>query len=107
MDHAIYFSLFRLDTLAHYLFSQGKLIPIKKLMTRFRSFDDLISYPQAGSFAKYLYEEYGVEIVARIWRDGEQAIEATPGKRIDELERNWLDRIQATDIIQVRYNTRD
>jgi len=82
-----------LHAAASYLLAQHQLVPLADLLRRFNHFPELVTYPEAGSFVKFLYEAYGVDTVKQIWSEGAAAIPRIIGKSIDALEREWHDRI--------------
>ena len=82
-----------LHAVASYLLEQRQLVPLADLLRRFNQYPDLVTYPEAGSFVKFLYETYGLGTVKQIWSGGAAAIPHITGKSIDALERDWHDRI--------------
>ncbi len=51
---------YNIDEIAAHLNSRDELIPLDSLARRFRSYDDLVAYLQAGSFVGYVLERYGL-----------------------------------------------
>jgi hypothetical protein len=49
-----------IDEIVAYAERQGELIPLDSLARKFRSYDDLAAYLQAGSFIGYIKEAYGL-----------------------------------------------
>jgi hypothetical protein len=49
------------------------------------------TYPELGSFIKFLHDRYGVESVRKIWQGGSRSIPQVLGKPLAELERDWHD----------------
>jgi hypothetical protein len=78
-----------LHAVASYLLEQRQLVPLADLLRRFNEYPELVTYPEAGSFVKFLYETYGLDTVKRIWSGGAPAIPRIMGKSIDALEREW------------------
>jgi len=92
---------YSLHGLCKYLMEKHTLVPLKSLITKFNSYNDLITYPQAGSFVKFLYENYSSEIVKGVWKKGWHSIPAITGKDLDMLEQEWhtiLNEIEFTNI---------
>lgn len=60
---------------------EGRLIPIADLLetTDFRRFDDNVTYPEAGSFIRHLIDEYGLDKMLELFRNG------SPGQAESEL----------------------
>jgi len=89
------------DVAVQNLQDEGTLLPLPSLVatTNFRTRDDLISYPQAGSFVKFLVETYGLAEFRQVYTttpinpdaatfDG--LLERTYKKDLAELEAEWL-----------------
>ncbi len=51
---------------------EGRLIGIAELLesSDFRRFDDNVTYPEAGSFIRYLIDEYGLDKMLELFRNG-------------------------------------
>ncbi len=92
-----------LHALAHHLDGKDRLLSLDDLIERFRRHDDLITYPEAGSIVKYLYEEYGFEAVKVLWDQGGGAVEEATGRTLSELEAEWLTVVRATDASGIDY----
>jgi hypothetical protein len=81
--------------------SNGTIIPLSRLAETngFRSFDPNITYPQAGSFVRYLVDTHGLEPIRRVFAAlramdpaaaVNQAVVAAYGKDLSALEADWL-----------------
>lgn len=57
----------KLHDLSKYFLKEQKLISLEDLVENFRAQPHMLSYPQAASFVKYLYETYGVAKVRELW----------------------------------------
>ena len=70
---------------ARMLLDRQQLIPIRDLMKR-RGFlgNDEVTYPQAGSLVKFVYEVHGRSAVRRFWHGGANA------REIAGIEGEWL-----------------
>ncbi len=79
-----------LHGLAHHLRMQGRLRPLKELLTDFGRADTLITYPEAGSFAKFLLARGGRERMKALWQRGSGNLEAIYGESLASLEHAWL-----------------
>jgi|GEM_PF-919483 len=75
------------------LHEKGELIPLSQLCDRFGSASPMITYPQAGSFVRFLYEEYGVAKLRELWQQGHQAMRGVFSQDLSQLEKAWLARI--------------
>ena len=73
------------------------------MMRNFRSGNDFINYPIAGSFIKFLYEEYGLETVKITWKGGVFALTQAIGYGLDILETKWIQTIQNYEIESIQY----
>lgn len=94
----------QLHPLANYLRQHGKLIPMDALVRQFRQYDPMITYPEAGSFLKYLYETYGRDNIKTLWQQGLTAFcQSVQVADIAELERQWLAFIAKSDARDVHY----
>lgn len=92
-----------LYTLTKYFYEKEKLIPLKDLTTNFRSYDDLITYPEAGSIAKYIYEKYGAEKIKKFWDNEISETKNILGISLDSLEKEWISEIQKNDTKKIKY----
>lgn len=96
---------FGLHDLSKYLWQEKKLIPLEKLIENFSAHPDLITYPQIGSFVKFLYEEYGVAKVKELWSSGkEKDFARVVGKDLKTLENEWHERLKQADSAKVKYD---
>jgi hypothetical protein len=88
-------------TIAARMRAQGTLIPIARLAeTRsFRSFDPNLTYPEAGSFVRFLVDRSGLAPMRQVYaalraNDAadliERAVTAAYGRSLSELEAEWL-----------------
>jgi Peptidase MA superfamily len=94
---------YNLDQLAKYLVDNNRYVSLPELVNKFRNVDDLVSYPLLGSFVKFLDEVYGREVVVKIWQAKNKHIEKLTGKSLEELEKEWLRRIQAANYAEINY----
>lgn len=94
---------FGLHPLAKFLKDKGKLISANRLVSNFRNENDLITYPQSGSFVKFLCEKYGKDKMRKIWKDGQKAFKKTYGKNLDEVEKEWLSFLDGQDASKISY----
>ena len=76
------------------LLKSRNLIPLDKLVDpewKSSMYPADTTYPELGSFIKFLDDRYGVESIRRIWQGGSQSIPQVVGKPLAELERDWRD----------------
>ncbi|KYK31747.1 MAG: hypothetical protein AYK19_16400 [Theionarchaea archaeon DG-70-1] len=76
---------------------EEKLIPVKPLLisVSFQKYDTRITYPQSGSFTKYVIDVYGIEKFKEVYSQAHDEnikvlFEDVYGKSIDELEEEWI-----------------
>lgn len=93
-----------LDDHARRFRADGRLIPIAELLTTagFRRFDSNVTYPQAGSFMRFVLDTCGLTGVKQfyaagaVWDDGDRVstqFEAACGLTIQVAEQTWLARL--------------
>ena len=92
-----------LHPLANYLRQKQTLLSLDDLTQRFRQCDPLITYPETGSFLKYLYETFGQENVEILWKQGLSAFCRFVHKTNSELEQEWIAAIGRFDTTNVHY----
>jgi hypothetical protein len=79
-------------------------VPLEKLIKNFGDYSDMISYPQAGSFVKYLYEQYGVGKIKELWKNGAaKNFKRVLGKDVAALEKDWHVRLSEADASEIKY----
>jgi hypothetical protein len=90
-----------LDDHARAFRRQGRLIPIAELLTtaEFRRFDANVTYPQAGSFMRFVLATCGLDGVKRLFRSGSPSdtadgvrtqFETACGRTLLNAEAAWL-----------------
>jgi hypothetical protein len=92
-----------LHELSKYLIDNDKYISLKNLTTKFREYDDLISYPLIGSFTKFIDENYGRETTKQIWEKGKKRMKKQVGKSLEELEQEWLEMLKSITYKDIEY----
>lgn len=92
-----------LHSLANLLHENNRLVSINTLISNFNSVNDMISYPQAGSFAKFLFETYGRDAVKNIWINGDKVLEDVADLSLIEIEQKWHNHIQDFDYKGIDY----
>jgi hypothetical protein len=96
---------YQLHDLAKYLWLKTKLIPLEEILEHFEKYPDFITYPEMGSFVKFLYEKYGMENVREIWKKDAAAIPRITGRSLNELEKDWFEVLGKADASKVTYVT--
>lgn len=94
---------YELHKLCGYLFSKGKLLNIKELSDNFSEYSPLITYPQSGSFVKYLYEKYGYEKLKLLWKNGFDDLENIYNCSFDKIEADWMDTVRKENFNNISY----
>jgi hypothetical protein len=93
-----------LHSLGKHLRARGQLIPLASLMkNNWRNSSAMVTYPEAGSFVKFLYERYAVRQIKATWQKGSQHIPEVFGKSVAQLEQEWLLVLDATEAGSVNY----
>jgi hypothetical protein len=94
-----------LHGVAKLLLERGQLIPIAALLkSGWRKQSDLVTYPETGSFVKFMYEKYGLDLVKQTWKGGSSQILQIFGKKVDDLEQEWRATIAAADASGIQYD---
>jgi hypothetical protein len=84
---------------------RAQLIPIAALLkSGWRKNSALVTYPETGSFVKFLYEKHGVDAVKQTWKGGSGQIPRIFGKQIDDIEQEWRATIAAVDASGIKYD---
>jgi hypothetical protein len=94
---------YRLHDLAKHLLLKNRLISLEEVIMHHDRYSELITYPEMGSFVKFLYEKFGMNKVREIWKKGASAIPRITGKNLDELEKEWHDVIGQADDGNIMY----
>jgi hypothetical protein len=94
-----------LHELCKHLSDRGKLITIQSVTAPGwnNKYPDMVTYPELGSFVKYLYEQHGMKAVKAIWKGGAKQIPRVFSCSLDELDRGWRARIAQSDAGSIRY----
>ena len=91
-----------LHTLARQFRSEGRLVPLSRIIETagWRTQDSNITYPQAGSFVRWLIDTYGLDRMRLLYGRSAGTNEAATGVRaafaavyrvsLDEAEQAWL-----------------
>ena len=90
------------DMYAKCLSGAGKLLPLDRIVPRVQGdpLDDhlaQVTYPEAGSFVRFLIREYGREKVARLYTKGASEIPAVYGRSLSDLEIDWRRHLESVD----------
>jgi len=92
-----------LHGVAKLLLERGQRIPIAALLKNgWRRNSDLATYPETGSFVKFLYEKYGVDAVKQAWKGSQ--IPRAFGKKVDDLEQEWRATVAVADASGIKYD---
>jgi hypothetical protein len=92
-----------LHSLSKYFLDKNKIILLNDLFGRFDSYEERITYPQAGSFVKYIIENYGSDKFRELWSKGDDAISEVYNKSIYVLEKEWLEEIKKSNSAGIDY----
>lgn len=80
---------YEIDEIIAYLDRQAELIPLDSLAPKFRTYNDLVAYLQAGSFFGYVRKKYGLPQVRALWDQGFRGFEATLNKTPSAVDAEW------------------
>jgi hypothetical protein len=76
----------------------GRLYSIETLVaTRSRELDPEVTYPQAGSFARFLIDQYGADRFWHVYTRGAAAVPEVYGHSVAELGAEWRRTLGAVD----------
>lgn len=92
-----------LHATAKYLLDRDALLRFDRLRENFRAADELVTYPQAGSLAKYLFERHGRAAVKALWQDDLPEFVRIAGADLTQIERRWRDFLGTVDASKVTY----
>jgi hypothetical protein len=95
-----------LHPVAKVLLDKGKLLPVADLLADswIKKYPDMVTYPETGSFVKFLYEKYGIEAVKNLWQHGAKNADSAFGKNIAALEAEWRAELAKVDASSIQYN---
>jgi hypothetical protein len=86
---------YSIDEIVAYLDQQVELIPLDSLAPKFRTYDDLVAYLQAGSFFGYIRETYGLARVRALWEQGFDQFETILEKSPAAVDAEWRKHLRA------------
>jgi hypothetical protein len=98
-----YWRNYDLYELTKYLADNERTVSLNRLIKRFRRVDPMISYPMIGSFTRYLDEVYGRTMVINIWTNKNKSLRQLTGKNIQELQVDWLTKLQTVKYKNINY----
>lgn len=85
-----------IDEIVAYIDLQSDLIPLDSLALKFRRYNDLIAYLQAGSLFGYIRETYGLAKVRALWDRGFEQFETTLSKSPSAVDAEWRKHLKAS-----------
>jgi hypothetical protein len=91
-----------ISQIASYMYIKNLLLPINSLVENFSetaSENDMIAYLQSASIFQFLYEQYGIEKVRRLWLSGFDNFENIFGIKLEQFEQNWLSYVSGIELI--------
>ncbi|HEU4455059.1 MAG TPA: hypothetical protein VFR81_18490 [Longimicrobium sp.] len=66
-----------------------KLVPMARLIDRFREHDDVVTYLQSGSLARYVVDRHGMPALRALYQGGAQAAPRAIGMDVAALDAAW------------------
>ena len=94
---------YELHSLANYLYNKEKLVSIEELVNNFHNYSNIITYPESGSFVKFIKEKYGLETIKKLYKEGTIVFENQLNKNLYIIEQEWLKEIKKFDYTNIRY----
>ena len=94
---------YNLHELSKYLIDNEEFISIDKLTKNFRHYDDMVTYPLLGSFAKFIEERYGRETIKLFWTKGRRKTIRHIGKSLNDFEKEWLLMLNSVTYKDIKY----
>jgi hypothetical protein len=88
-----------LHSLARGMMDRHQLVALRDLARNMRKYDDVVTYPELGSFVKFVYETRGRDAVKALWQNGAP-------KDLDQLEKAWLAEVAKAEPKSVDYGTK-
>lgn len=88
-----------------HLRASQRLVPLERLTAGFTNWVSLptdISYPQAGSFVRFLYERHGRDKLKTLWQAVRPEWHEVYGKSLAELEAEWLSAIERNHSSEIK-----
>ncbi len=77
---------------------------LRDMTHRFDKLPSLVKYPAAGSFVRYLRNNYGIDSVHRVWDAGRRVLPDVTGMELAALEAAWLEVVEQTDAHGIEYD---
>ncbi len=96
---------YEIHALAKHLIERDQLPSFHELTHRCARLGNRRSYPAAGSFVKFIYDQYGLATVRKIWDAGASGLEQATGVSMHEIEQDWLDVVREADSGGIEYVT--
>ncbi len=88
-----------------HLRADDALPSLRELTRRFDRLPSLVKYPAAGSFVRYLRNNYGIDSVRRVWDGGGRVLPDVTGMELAALEAAWLEVVEQSDATGIEYNS--
>lgn len=93
-----------LHGLCRYLISENKFVALHDLIDNYSDYTPMITYPEAGSFVKLLYEKYGRAKFKMLWKSGVDNLPEIYRNEIEVLEADWRQTIITADTSGIKYS---
>jgi len=94
-----------LHSVAKWLLDRDKLVPVAGLVKNGwqQKHSDEVTYPQLGSFVKFVYEKYGMDGVKQLWKRGAKDAPGALGKPLNAVEVEWKAELMNVDASRLEY----
>lgn len=89
-----------LHTWAAAMHLKQELKPLKELQENW-DFSKAAPHLEAGSFVKYIIENYGIKAFIKIWKKGMGVSLEVTGKTADALEKEWIKFLNDPELVKV------
>ena len=97
-----------LPRVAKWLLDRDRLVPVAGLVKNGwqQKHSNEVTYPQLGSFVKFVYEKYGMDPVKQLWKRGARDSQAALGKPLTDVEREWKAELGKVDASRLDYSAK-
>ncbi|HEX5108086.1 MAG TPA: hypothetical protein VFV95_06550 [Vicinamibacterales bacterium] len=97
-----------LHSVAKWLLDRDRLVPVAGLVKNGwqQKHSNEVTYPQLGSFVKFVYEKYGMDPVKQLWKRGARDSQAALGKPLTDVEREWKAELGKVDASRLDYSAK-
>jgi hypothetical protein len=97
-----------LHSVAKWLLDRDMLVPVSSLVKNGwqQKHSDEVTYPQLGSFVKFVYEKYGMDPVKQLYKRGAKESPGALGKPLSDVEGEWKAELRKVDASRLEYSVK-